>query len=131
MTRDLFVISEVALAFILLSGAGLLIRSLYHLQQFDPGFDSSNVLTMALPMESERYPDGAQIAAYLTRIQEKIAAVPGVTEVATTSALPLMGWGWAMPFQIQGRPPVEPANRPACLNGCNLRLSSQPRPPRA
>ena len=113
--RDLFVITQIALAFILLSGAGLLIRSLYAVEQLDPGFDVSNLLTMSLPMQAERYPGGPQIADYLTRIREKIAAVPGVRSVATTSALPMMGWGWTMPFQIEGRPGADPAARPDCF----------------
>ena len=113
--RGLFVITQIALAFILLSGAGLLIRSLYAVEQLDPGFDVSNLLTMSLPMQTERYPGGPQIADYLTRIREKIAAVPGVTSVATTSALPMMGWGWTMPFQIEGRPAADPAARPDCF----------------
>ena len=110
--RDLFVITEVALAFVLLSGASLLIRSFYDLLQVDPGIETTNVLTMSLPMAPERYSDGPQIASYLSQVREKIAAVPGVRDVATTSVLPFMGWGWEMPFQIEGRL-VDRASRPS------------------
>jgi putative ABC transport system permease protein len=113
--RDAFVVLQVALAFILLSGAGLLIRSLSALEKLDPGFEVSNLLTMGLPMQSERYPDGVRIVGYLTRVRENIAAIPGVLDVATTSALPMMGWGWSMPFQIEGRPVSDPAARPDCF----------------
>src|SRR5581483_8179048 len=113
--RDLFVVSEVALAFILLSGAGLLIRSLYAVEQVDPGYDVSNLLTMGIPMHPDRYPEDTQISNYLTQIREKVAAVPGVRDVATTSVLPMMGWGWTMPFQIEGRSVTGPAERPNCF----------------
>lgn len=113
--RNLFVITEVALAFILLSGAGLLIRSLYAVEQIYPGFDDSHLLTLGLPMNADRYADDAQITEYLTEIREKIGALPGVHDVATTSALPMMGWGWTMPFQIEGHPVTSPAERPDCF----------------
>jgi len=113
--RDLFVITQVALAFILLSAAGLLIRSLYAVRQVNPGFENANLLTMGLPMHPDDYPGEARVSDYLTRVQEKIASLPGVRGVATTSALPHMGWGWAMPFQIEGRPPADPAQRPDCF----------------
>ena len=111
--RNLFVLTEVALAFVLLSGAALLIRSFYDLLRVDPGIETTNVLTMSLPMAPERYPEGAQIATYLTQVRQKIAVVPGVRDVATTSMVPFMGWGWEMPFHIDGQPPVDRAGRPS------------------
>ena len=113
--RDLFVVTEVALAFILLSGAGLLIRSLYAVEQIDPGFEVSNLLSMGIPMHSDGYPGDAQVADYLTQIREKVASIPGVRDAATTSALPMMGWGWTMPFQIEGEAVTSPAERPNCF----------------
>ena len=113
--RDLFVVTEVALAFILLAGAGLLIRSLYAVEQINPGFEVSNLLTMGLPMQADRYPDDARVSDYLTQIREKVASIPGVRDAATTSALPMMGWGWTMPFQIAGQPVTGPAERPNCF----------------
>lgn len=106
--------AEIALAFILLYGAGLLIRSLYQLQQVNPGFDATNVITMQLPMSSEQYPNGPRIINYQEQVMEKIQAVPGVREVATTAALPLRGWGDNMWFLIDGKSFVERANRPTC-----------------
>ena len=81
------VLTEVALAFILLSGAALLIRSFYQLQQVNPGFETTNVITMWLPMTAEQYPGGPQIVSYLGQVMEKIEAVPGVRNAATTTAL--------------------------------------------
>ncbi|HUI43445.1 MAG TPA: ABC transporter permease, partial [Terriglobia bacterium] len=111
--RNALAVAEIALAFILLSGAGLLVRSFYRLQQVNPGFDATNVITMHLPMTSEQYPDGPRIISYLGQVMEKIHAVPGVRDVAATDALPLEGWGDGMPFLIEGRPFVDIANRPS------------------
>ncbi len=113
--RGALVIVEVALAFVLLSGAGLLIRSFYRLQQVDPGFDSTNVVTMYLPMTDAQYPDGPRVINYLSEVMEKINTVPGVREAAVTTALPLDGWGWGMPFLVQGQPFIDRAHRPGCF----------------
>jgi putative ABC transport system permease protein len=112
--RGALVVAEVALAFILLSGALLLIRSFSCLLQTDPGFQSTNVVTMRLPMAARQYPDAARIVSYQSSVMEQIGAVPGVLDVATTSALPLQGWGWGMPFMIEGRP-IDRAARPTCF----------------
>lgn len=111
--RSTLVVTETALAFVLLSGAALLIRSFYELQQVDPGFDSTNVITMWLPMSSQQYPDGPRIIGYLQQVMDAVRGVPGVQEVATTSGLPLEGWSEGMPFLIEGQPFVDMANRPA------------------
>jgi putative ABC transport system permease protein len=110
--RSVLIVSEVALAFILLSSAGLLIRSFYQLQQVDTGFDSTNVITAWLPMDEKQYTQGPQIIEYYKQVLDSIQAVPGVRDVATTSALPLQGWGYGMPFQIAGKPVVDVSNRP-------------------
>ncbi len=112
--RNVLAVAEIALAFILLSSAALLVRSFYRLQQVDPGFDTTNVITMQLPMTSEQYPDGPRIISYLGQVLEKLQTVPGVRDAATTGALPLEGWPDGMPFLIEGRPFVDIANRPAC-----------------
>lgn len=112
--RNALAVTEIALAFILLSGAALLLRSFSRLQQVDPGFHATNVITMRLHMAPEQYPDGARIISYLAQVMEKVHAVPGVLDVAITGALPFQGWPDGMPFQIEGRPIVDIANRPAC-----------------
>ncbi|HLY63532.1 MAG TPA: ABC transporter permease [Terriglobia bacterium] len=112
--RNALAVGEIALAFILLSGAALLVRSFYKLQQVNPGFETTNVITMQLPMTSEQYPDGTRIINYLGQVLEKVQAVPGVGDIATAGALPLEGWPDGMPFLIEGRPSVDVANRPAC-----------------
>ncbi len=112
--RNGLVVAEIALAFVLLSGAGLLLRSFYQLQQVNPGFDSTNVITMRFPMSSEQYPDGPRIINYQEQVMEKIHAVSGVRDAGVSDALPLQGWSIGMHFLIAGRPFEDPANRPDC-----------------
>jgi len=111
--RSALVVGEVALAFVLLAGAGLLIRSLDKLSHVDPGFDSTNVLTFNLPVSDKRFPDTAGLSTYLRQAGDRLRALPGVTDVALTSALPMQGWGYGMPFQIAGQQAVDVSKRPA------------------
>src|SRR5258708_3415029 len=113
--RGVLVVTEVALAFVLLTGAGLLIRSFFQMQQVDTGFDSTNVLTAGLPIPDKRFPDPVQLNTYLRQMVSKVEAMPGVRDVALTSALPMQGWGYGMPFQRADKPMVDRANRRACF----------------
>ncbi|HEX5226935.1 MAG TPA: ABC transporter permease [Bryobacteraceae bacterium] len=110
--RGALVVAQVALAFILLVGAGLLLRSFSRMLTADLGFDSTNVETAQMPIPTERYPDPARLNEYVRSVVAGIGTIPGVREVAFSSALPLRGWGYGMPFQIAGRPTVDRANRP-------------------
>ena len=113
--RSALVITETALAFILLTGAGLLIRSFDRLLNVHTGFDTTNVLTMGLPLSPTRIKDADQAVQYTRRVMNNAGALPGIREVALTSALPLQGWGYGMPFQISGKPFKDRANRDACF----------------
>jgi len=113
--RGALVVTEVALAFLLLTGAGLLIRSFFQMQQVDTGFDSTNVLTAGLPIPDKRFPNPEQLNAYLRQVVSQVEALPGVRDVALTSALPMQGWGYGMPFQRADKPMVDRANRKACF----------------
>ena len=113
--RGALVVTEVALAFVLLTGAGLLIRSFFQMQQVDTGFDSTNVLTAELPIPDKRFPDPAGLNAYLREVVTSVQSIPGVRDVALTSALPMQGWGYGMPFQRADKPMVDRANRRACF----------------
>jgi putative ABC transport system permease protein len=112
--RNALVVAEIALAFILLSGAGLLLRSFYQLQHVNPGFNPTNVVTMWLPVPTKQYPDGQRIIGYQEQVMQKVQAVPGVRAAAVTLELPLEGWGFGMAFQISGQPIVDMANRSSC-----------------
>ncbi len=113
--RDALVVTQIALAFVLLTGAGLLVRSLSRMLGANMGFDSTNVITAGVPIANERFPDSQKLNLYLKSIVANIGAIPGVQNVAFTSALPLRGWGYGMPFQIAGQPLVDRANRQVCF----------------
>jgi putative ABC transport system permease protein len=85
------------------------------MQNVDTGFDSTNVITAGMPIANKRFPDPDRLNGYLRQIEDKVAALPGVRGVALTSALPMQGWGYGMPFQIADRPMVDRANRQACF----------------
>jgi putative ABC transport system permease protein len=95
--RARFVAIELALALMLLVGAGLLIRSFAGLVSLDPGFRTDHVLTLGVYPGPRRYPKAAQVTAVYERIQKELSTIPGVTDVGATSAGPLFG----------GREPVE------------------------
>jgi predicted permease len=113
--RSALVVTEVALATVLLGGAGLLIRSFVQMEQVDTGFDSTNVVTAWFPIPQQQYPTAAVFNSYLRTVQERVKALPGVRDVAFTSVLPMEGWGYGMPFQIVGSKVVDVANRPSCF----------------
>jgi putative ABC transport system permease protein len=113
--RGALAVAQVALAFVLLTGAGLLMRSFSRMLSADMGFDSTNVITAGLPIANDQYPDPQKLNIYLKSIVANVQAIPGVRDVAFTSALPLRGWGYGMPFQIAGQPEVDRANRKACF----------------
>lgn len=113
--RSALVMAEVAIAFLLLTGSGLLIRSFFAMQNVDPGFDAENVLTAGLPVSEKRFTTPEALNTYLRQVSASVGALPGVRSVALTSALPMQGWGYGMPFQIAGKPVVDRANRKACF----------------
>jgi putative ABC transport system permease protein len=103
-TRKALVISEVALSLVLLIGAGLMIRSFWKLQNVDPGFDTSNGITMSIFLNWIRYSEPHQRLAFFDRAIEQIRAVPGVVSVGGSTKIPLTGGGSTQPFSIDGRP---------------------------
>jgi predicted permease len=100
--RALLVISEMALALVLVIGAALLIRTFMKLQSVDPGFDTHNVLTMAMSISGDRFLKTSGVAQVIRDGTERINAVPGVTSSAAACCLPLEG-GFGLPFNIVGR----------------------------
>ena len=109
--RDVLIVAEMALTFVLLVASGLLMRSFFKLLEVDPGFNATNVLTASLPISQEQHPDAVQLNVYLDSISAAVQAVPGVRETAMTSALPLQGWGFGVAYSIAGREAADPANR--------------------
>ncbi len=101
--RGFLVVSEVALAFVLLIGAGLLIRSFARLTEVDPGIDPRGVLTMDIMLPFAKYKDGRSVA-FFQQTLERVRALPGVEAAATVFPLPLSGGNASSGFAIEGRP---------------------------
>ncbi len=101
--RGFLVVCEVALAFVLLIGAGLLIRSFARLTGVDPGFDPRGVLTMDISLPFAKYKDGRSVAFYQQTL-ERVQALPGVEAAATVYPVPLSGKQGFSAFRIEGRP---------------------------
>ena len=106
--RHTFVVAEVALAVVLLVGAGLMLRSFGALRRVNPGFDSSNVLTMRMQLPGAKYREDAQRIRFFHDLTMRVAAVPGVRAVGAVSYLPLAGLGAATGFTIEAQPPLPP-----------------------
>ena len=105
--RSSLVITEVAVALVLLVGAGLLIRSFIRLQQVNPGFNTKNAMSANVALPGRKYPNSDQYLSFFTQLIEKIAALPGVVAVGATQSLPIQG-DYLVGFNIQGRPPDPP-----------------------
>lgn len=90
--RGALIVAETALSLVLLTGAGLMIRSVAGLMQVNPGFNPDRVLTMRLPLPKFRVPDREKQPRYYAEILKQVQATPGVDSAALTSAVPLSGW---------------------------------------
>jgi putative ABC transport system permease protein len=101
--RSALVVSEVALAFVLVIGAALLIRTFMKLQSVDPGFDPHNLLTMSMSISGDRFQKTAPVTQVIRDGSDRVKAIPGVVDAAVTNCLPLQG-GFGMTFDILGRP---------------------------
>ena len=101
--RSLLVITEVALAIVLLIGAGLLLRTFAALHSVNPGFDPHNVLTMNTSLTGGRFNQTAAITDMARQAIDRVQALPGVEAAAASCYLPLEG-GLGLGFNIEGRP---------------------------
>jgi putative ABC transport system permease protein len=101
--RAVLVVVEVALALVLLVGSGLLIRTSVALASVDPGFDTTNVLTMKMSLQSARFFEADAVERLVRDGVERLRAVPGVEEASAACCVPLEG-GYGLGFVIQGRP---------------------------
>ena len=110
--RSALVMSEFALALVLLVGAGLMIRSFLALTHVDPGFDPRNVITMTISTTGTREADPAVRPAFFADVLSRVRAVPGVEAAAYINHLPLTGDRWGFNFSIEGRPKPRPGESP-------------------
>jgi predicted permease len=104
-------LAQTALAVVLLTGAGLLVRSLSALGRVDPGFESKGVLAVEVPLPESRYRTWREWERAFAAIREKVAALPGVESAALASGDPFDG-GFGARFAIEGRPPFEKGHEP-------------------
>jgi putative ABC transport system permease protein len=111
-TRNVLVVSEVALSLMLLIGAGLLIRSLRVLHHVNPGFDPNHVVTMAVSVPTGKFADAAQQINYFGRVLDRVRALPGVQSAGLIDSLPLSDDGSHQPFSVEGRPAAPMADLP-------------------
>ena len=108
--RSTLVVAEMALAVVLLMGAGLLIRSFVEMTRVDPGFRPEQAMAFRLVLQGERYGTADQILNQAGAVMERLAALPGVTTVGATSTLPLNGRGALVDFTVDGSPPPPNVN---------------------
>jgi putative ABC transport system permease protein len=108
--RSVLVAGEVALALVLLSGAGLLMRSFYRLQSMDPGFDPHGLLTFRTNLPAAKYQSDESQAAFYGRALDRIRALPGVSVAGAAQIFPLAGDDYILSFEQIGKPPVPAGN---------------------
>jgi len=106
--RTMLVIAEMALAVVLLTGAGLLIRSFVQLTRVQPGFEPARAMAFRIPMHGDAYQSPHQIRNRMADFQNRLRPLPGVTAVAATTVLPLSGLGAMLGFEVTGAPPPPP-----------------------
>ncbi|HTH47050.1 MAG TPA: ABC transporter permease [Candidatus Limnocylindria bacterium] len=102
--RGLLVISEVALALVMLAGAGLLLRSFSRLSAIDPGFNPKNTLSMTVSLAGQDAFTGPKREAFYQALFQKIGAIPGVQSVSAINHLPLAGDQWGRGIYAEGHP---------------------------
>ncbi len=117
--RSALVIAEVALALVLLAGAGLMIKSFLLLQQVAPGFNTSNVLTFEVTVSGQRYNTPEKRADAYQNFVQTLKAVPGVQTAAAVSALPLSGGGFYLTRVFLREGAAEPPAAPDYLGAWN------------
>lgn len=111
--RGALVSAQVALALMLLVGAGLLVRSLQNLRSAELGYVPEGVLTLQMGLPSSRYSDADAVRAFVSAVGSRLSALPGVTAQGATSRLPLTGFGTDISFTIEGRPALPPGQSQA------------------
>ncbi|MGB9120871.1 MAG: ABC transporter permease, partial [Candidatus Angelobacter sp.] len=103
--RAVLVVAEVAVAALLLVGAGLLLRSFEQLASVSPGFSTDHILTADIPLSPNSHHNPTERLDFYERVIQQTAALPGVSSATASSFLPVSGTGMALYFNIQGRPP--------------------------
>jgi predicted permease len=111
--RRLLLFGEVALALMLVTGAGLMVRTMANLAAVDPGFDHERVVSAQVSLPISRYGDGDRRRAFVDAVLDRLRALPGAAEAAFTNSLPVAGSNWNSVFIVDGQPVPERANLPS------------------
>jgi len=114
--RRVFVLSQVALSLTLLSGAGLLARSLVRLWGLDPGFSPDRALAVRITLVKNRYPDPESVRLFYDRVTARLRQLPEVASAGMTSVVPLSGMNARTDFRVAGRDESDPARMPGAQN---------------
>jgi putative ABC transport system permease protein len=120
--RSLFVVTQVALALVLLVGAGLFMKSLSRLRSVDPGFNSKNLLTMRVNLPERKYETDPKVLDFFSRALEQLRAIPGVESAGAINSLPFNGPHSGTRIQIEGepvRPPGQELHTGICVTDLN------------
>jgi putative ABC transport system permease protein len=112
LTRRALVIAEMSLAVLLLTGAGLLVRSFERLMHVDPGFRVDHGVTFRVGLPEQRYKDDAARAAFFDQATTRLAATPGIAGVGLVFFTPPTPPTFNLSFQVAGRPALKPADQP-------------------
>ncbi len=110
--RTALVFGQVALAFLLMVGSGLLVKSFWHLKNVDPGFEAENLLTLRLSLPDSPYEDQESVAGFYTDLVDRVSEIPGVQMASTISKLPLRSEGENHNGVLIEDRPVEPGAMP-------------------
>jgi putative ABC transport system permease protein len=110
--RSWLVITEVALALVLLIAAGLMIKSFMRLQSVNPGFNPENLITLEMQLPENKYADKERQALFQQQLVQRFTQVPGVQAVGTVDNLPFSGNEFNAGLSIEGQPPLSAAERP-------------------
>jgi putative ABC transport system permease protein len=114
--RALLVTSEVALALVLLVGAGLMVKGFRNLLNIEMGFDRTHVLTFRVALPEGKYQNNDQILGYYDRVLRELQAMPGVRSAACATSLP-SGWSWNWAeYSAEGAPPAPPGETPTTVS---------------
>jgi putative ABC transport system permease protein len=113
--RGTLVVSEVALALILLAGAGLLLKSFVRLARVHPGFQTDHRLVALTVLPRPKYADNARVVDFFDRATAELRAIPGVESVALTSLVPISGGDEIYSIDFEGRPPLPPGQGVSAL----------------
>jgi len=108
--RNALVVSEVALAMMLLVGAGLMIQTLHNMRGAGVGFRADHLLTLRVALPPAKYPDQQKRAAFYENVLERVRALPGVRSAAFAGNLPFSTIGNTTSYTIEGRPDPPPGN---------------------